>query len=88
MEVSSMEPHTHDVLTQTEALETRPTEMEIVERTQKEFVKILQKSRIKLNKVASWAVKQKRRDVLKVLLEQNVDIDSINSSWSRSHGGR
>ena len=73
-----------DTLPQTEIIPSPIVELmepsELVKKTQRDMLKVFKSSGIKLHMVASWAVKKRKHDILKLLIEQNVDIEHPNNS--------
>ena len=63
-------------------MEVAPPIDPLVEKTQREMVQVLKSAGIKLHKVAGWAVKKRRRDILNLLITSvhNVDLDKPGSS--------
>ena len=52
---------------------------EIVQKTREDLIKVFRTAGVKMDKVASWAVKRRRRDILKLLIKSNVDLDKSDN---------
>ena len=50
----------------------------IVQKTKEDLIKVFKTAGVKMDKVASWAVKRRRRDILKLLIKSDVDLDKTD----------
>ena len=56
---------------------------ELVEQTREEMVKVFRRAGVKLHKVANWATKRRRRDILGLMIKSDVDLDKPDrSGWT------